>query len=184
MVFVSDRRGPTEVWFKDFAHGTEKAIFGSAGSAHLPSISADGSTVIYSAWNENGLSNFRLNIGRDGAFGVPQLFCAECRNPWMSSSDGRMLLFSPGDVQREIYALNIDSGEKKLALAAPSPMLSRPRFSPDDKWIAFIQRGEPLWRIFVAPYDGTEKRGDQWIAITDGRFAEYMPHWSPDGDLL
>ena len=96
MVFVSDRRGPSEVWFKDFAHGTEKAIFGSAGSAHQPSISADGSTVIYSAWNENGLVNFRLKIGADGAFGVPQPFCAECSNPWVSSSDARMLLFSPG----------------------------------------------------------------------------------------
>jgi eukaryotic-like serine/threonine-protein kinase len=184
MVFVSDRRGPSEVWFKDFAHGTEKAIFGSAGSAHQPSISADGSTVIYSAWNENGLVNFRLKIGADGAFGVPQPFCAECSNPWVSSSDARMLLFSPGGIQREIYAVYINSGEKKLALTAPSPMLSRPRLSPDDKWIAFIQRGKPSWRIFVAPYDGTVKTQDQWIAITDGRFAEYMPHWSPDGALL
>ncbi len=184
MVFVSDRRGPSEVWFKDSAHGTEKAIFGSAGSAHQPSISADGSTVIYSAWNENGLANFRLSIGRDGAFGAPQPFCAECSNPWVSSSDARMLLFSLGGIQREIYAVNVNSGEKKLALAAASPMLSRPRLSPDDKWITFIKRGRPPWRIFVAPYDGTVKTQDQWIAITDGRFAEYMPHWSPDGALL
>jgi eukaryotic-like serine/threonine-protein kinase len=184
MVFVSDRRGPAEVWFKDFAHGTEKAIFGSAGSGHLPSIGADGSTVIYSAWNENGLDNFLLSIRRDGAFGVPHLFCAECSNPWASSSDARLLLFSTSGAQRKIYALSINSGEKKLALAAASPMLIRPRFSSDDKWIAFVQRGEPLWRIFVAPYDGSEKREEQWIAITDGRFAEIMPHWSPDGGLL
>ena len=102
----------------------------------------------------------------------------------MSSSDARILLYSTNAPQRAIFALSIDSGEKRLALEAAKPMLSRPRFSPDDKWIAFSRRNEASWRIFVAPYDGTVKKEDQWIAITDGRFAELIPEWSPSGDLL
>ena len=184
LVFLSDRRGPSEVWLKDFALGTEKPIFGSADSGHLPSISSDGSTVIYSASDGNRLANFLLNIGADGSFGVPRRFCAECGNPWTSSSDARILLYSTNPPQRAIFALSIDSGEKRLALLAAEPMLSRPRFSPDDKWIAFSQRSEAAWRIYVAQYDGTVKKEDQWIAITDGRFAELIPHWSPSGDLL
>lgn len=184
MVFLSDRRGASEVWFKDFAHGTEKPIFGSADGGHLPSISSDGSTVIYSASDGNRLANFLINIGADGSFGVPRRFCAECGNPWMSSSDARILLYSSSNLQREIYALNIDSGEKRLVLSAAMPMLSRPRFSPDNQWIAFLQRSEASWRIYVAPYDGKVKREGQWIAITDGRFVELTPEWSPSGALL
>ena len=184
LVFLSDRRGPSEVWVKDFAHGTEKPIFGSADSGHLPSISSDGSTVIYSASDGNRLANFLLNIGADGSFGVPRRFCAECGNPWMSSSDARILLYSTASFQREVFALSIDSREKRLILSAAVPMLSRPRFSPDNQWIAFLQRSEASWRIYVAPYDGTVKKEDHWIAITDGRFAELTPEWSPSGDLL
>jgi len=184
LVFLSDRRGPSEVWLKDFEHGTEKPIFGFAASGHLPSISADGSTLIYSVSDGNRLANFLLNIGADGSFGVPRRFCAECGNPWMSSSDARILLYSTDPPQREIFALSIDSGEKRLAVSAARPMLSRPRLSPDNQWIAFLQRSEASWRIFVVPYDGTAKKEDQWIAITDGRFAELIPDWSPSGALL
>ena len=81
LVFLSDRRGPSEVWVKDFAHGTEKPIFGSADSGHLPSISSDGSTVIYSASDGNRLANFLLNIGADGSFGVPRPFARNAAIP-------------------------------------------------------------------------------------------------------
>jgi Tol biopolymer transport system component len=102
----------------------------------------------------------------------------------MSSSDARILLYSTQPLQREIFALSIDSGEKRLAVSAATPMLARPRFSPDSRWIAFLQRNEAAWRIYVAPYDGTVKREDQWIAITDGRVADLIPEWSPSGTLL
>ena len=151
---------------------------------HLPSISSDGSRVIYSASDGNRLANFLLNIGADGSIGVPRRFCEECGNPWMSSSDGRILLHSPSPPQSEIFAVSIDSGEKRVAVSAVRPMLSRPRFSPDNHWIAFLHRSEASWRIFVAPYDGTVKNEDQWIAITDGSFAELIPEWSPSGELL
>jgi hypothetical protein len=63
-------------------------------------------------------------------------------------------------------------------------MITRARFSPDDRWIAFLLRRGSGLRIFVAPYDGTVKREDQWVAITDGRYADHLPYWSPDGGLL
>jgi hypothetical protein len=63
-------------------------------------------------------------------------------------------------------------------------MIVRPRFSPDDRWIAFLLRQGSAFQIFVAPYDGDVKREDQWVAITDGRFGDHHPHWSLDGGLL
>jgi len=63
-------------------------------------------------------------------------------------------------------------------------MIARARFSPDDRWIAFMLRRGSGFRIFVASYDGAVKREDQWVAITDGRYADHLPYWSPDGGLL
>jgi len=51
--------------------------------------------------------------------------------------------------------------------------------SPDDKWIAFVLRRGSAFRIYIAPHDGTVKREDQWVAITDESFVDHLPHWSP-----
>ncbi|MBV8513942.1 MAG: PD40 domain-containing protein [Acidobacteria bacterium] len=64
------------------------------------------------------------------------------------------------------------------------PLISRPRFSPDDKWIAFHLRNGPVLRLFIAPYDGSVKRENDWIAIAGPKFVEQSPYWSPDGQLL
>jgi WD40-like Beta Propeller Repeat len=94
-----------------------------------------------------------------------------------------MLLFST-DNSQQIYALDIETGQKRKVLESATSLIARPRFSPDDKWIAFVLRRGSAFRIYIAPHDGTLKREDQWVAITDESFVDHLPHWSPDGRLL
>src|SRR6185369_2086588 len=120
-----------------------------------------------------------------GSFGVPRKACGtDCTNPWGCSSDAKILLFSGEFPQRAIYALDVETGQKKKILESAAPMVARPRFSPDDKWIAFMLRQGSAFRIFVAPYDGDVQREDHWVPITEGTFQDHQPHWSPDGALL
>jgi Tol biopolymer transport system component len=184
MVFRSDRQGPTNVWFKDFRSGKESPVFGST-DGHIPSLSADGSTVIYTSYVGENISTYSIGIRPDGGLGVPRKVCGtDCPNPWGCSADAKTLLFSQEFPQLATYALDVETGQKRKVLESATPMLVRPRFSPDDKWIAFMLRRGSASRIFVAPYDGDVKRENQWIAITDGSFEDHHPHWSPDGGLL
>ena len=183
MVFRSDRRGSPDVWFKDFGTGRESPIFGSM-DGHLPFLSADGATAMYTSYVGEDISTYLVDIGSGGGFGLPKKVCTDCYNPWGCSSDAKLLLFSKDFPPRSLYSLDVDTGQKREVLESTAPMIVRPRFSSDDRWIAFLLRRGPAFRIFVAPYDGGVKREDQWVPITDGRFADHMPHWSPDGGLL
>jgi Tol biopolymer transport system component len=197
MVFRSDRRGSSEVWFKDFRTGREIPIFGSV-DGHIPSLSADGATVMYTSfeskepasartiWKDTSkysITTYLIGISSDGSLGIPRKVCTDCE-PFDCSSNARTLLFSNDFPQRAIYSLDFETGQKRKVLEAAAPMITRARFSPDDRWIAFLLRRGSGLRIFVAPYDGTVKREDQWVAITDGRYADHLPYWSPDGGLL
>jgi serine/threonine protein kinase/Tol biopolymer transport system component len=184
LVFRSDRRGSADVWFKDSYRGTESPVFGSA-DGHVPFLSADGSTAVYTNYVGDDISTFLIGIRPDGGFGVPRKVCgADCANPWGGSASAKTLLFSSEFPPRAIYALDVETGQKRKVLESAVPMIVRPRFSADDKWIAFLLRQGSAFRIFVAPYDGDVKREDRWVAITDGSFADHLPHWSPDGGLL
>jgi eukaryotic-like serine/threonine-protein kinase len=182
MVFRSDRRGAIELWFKDFRTRREIPVFGSV-DGHIPFLSPDGATAMYTNYEAKNISTYLIGISSDGSLGVPRKVCTDCNNPWTCSSNARMLLFST-DNSQQIYALDIETGQKRKVLESATSLIARPRFSPDDKWIAFVLRRGSAFRIYIAPHDGTLKREDQWVAITDESFVDHLPHWSPDGRLL
>jgi hypothetical protein len=59
-------------------------------------------------------------------------------------------------------------------------------FSPDEKWIAFIQMPSPQnARILIAPATGPWPIPEsEWVPITDAKPWDDKPRWSPDGNLL
>jgi Tol biopolymer transport system component len=95
-------------------------------------------------------------------------------------------------------ALIEDSSLKSIALVKPgsrgkSQLLQRdgstlaePRFSPDERWIAFAARTEPAGsRVYLAPLRGVSAAGPgEWVALTKDNAWEAVPQWSPDGKLV
>jgi len=66
--------------------------------------------------------------------------------------------------------------------SSPEYNLFEPRFSPDERWICFlaVQRKDTAVRtIHVMPAAGGE-----WLPITEGKYLDDKPRWSPDGKLL
>jgi len=109
------------------------------------------------------------------------------------SLDGKWLLASvanqASDAQNaEISRLPVDEeprAEKGAEVLASDPDLNlwQSRFSPDDRWIAFVavEREDPegVASIFVMP-----GKGGDWIQVTEDRYWNDKPRWAPDGKML
>jgi Tol biopolymer transport system component len=59
-------------------------------------------------------------------------------------------------------------------------------FSWDDKWVVFktVDKNR-RWQIVIAPVrSGTVSAEAEWISVTDGRHADDMAQFSPDGNQI
>jgi Tol biopolymer transport system component len=99
------------------------------------------------------------------------------------SLDGRYLSFSNSDLSGgALYVLPLAAGEKRdprEIFRSPLP-LAAPRFSPDGKYLSYIQQNIQIQKaeIFVRPVEGS---GGQW-QVSDGARSPAM--WRNDGKEL
>ncbi len=100
------------------------------------------------------------------------------------SPDGKILAFIRGD--HELRVLDMASKkERQLATGAlERPPLGAPHataFSPDNKWIAFLDYGSRGFRnVLVVPVEGGEPRSLSFISNSNAGSLQ----WSPDGTYL
>ncbi|MDA2931164.1 hypothetical protein MYX84_14675, partial [Acidobacteria bacterium AH-259-O06] len=180
MMFRSDRSGNWDIWMKDLETGKETALTDTPSNERRAAITPDGSKVAYGAEENGKLPIYGVATGG----GVPKKLCEDCGfgiSHW--SSDGKKIL---GGKYSSIFLLNVSSGETMEVLRHPREhFLSDPRFSPDDRWIAFHARLGRRRQLFIAPFRGTEAiLQSEWIAVTDGSKSDGFSWWSPDGKLL
>ncbi len=102
------------------------------------------------------------------------------------SSDGKRFLYGesynwPRHTKYVIMMMDVDTGESGEAIGEGI----NPAWSPDDKWIAYVQFDGIYIMAFdgsqsrqVIPYDATHGSGDTFAP------REPSPHWSPDGQWL
>jgi len=98
------------------------------------------------------------------------------------SADSRFLVFSgagAGGAERDLFRVDVESGEM-VNLTADSPVWdSDPACSPDGKWIAFVsdraEDGKGTDHIWVMAPDGSDLR-----QLTNTDWEDVNPAWSPD----
>lgn len=104
------------------------------------------------------------------------------------SNDGTRILgscrFSPTDRYSScVLPVSSRSGERVRVIASdPKRNLFNQRFSPDQRWIAFLAHDlmySASSTVYVIPAGG-----GAWRAITDGSAFDDKPRWSPDGRIL
>jgi hypothetical protein len=139
-----------------------------------PMLSRDGRSVWFSA--APGI--FRLDVGRE----TPELLGVNEGVVWVSdvSSDARWLLYvalAPA-TGSDIWALPL-TGER-----TPVPWLRTPayeisgRFSPDGKWVAFVQQDADAYAVYLDSFPARGHR--QPVSPGGGQW----PMWSADGKRL
>jgi WD40-like Beta Propeller Repeat len=126
------------------------------------------------------------------AGGEPEQVCELCTARGFSSNGSIVLIqkynrdggFKPPNW---IAALDLTSRTEKEFLRVPDKFVFHAFFSWDDRWVAF--KALPLegmkTQIMIAPVrNGVAGREAKWIAVTDGRYTDDKPQFSPDGNTM
>src|SRR6185437_9364045 len=175
--------GEASLQLKDFSTGAERQLVAGLGLGET-SISPDGSNVAYWQTVNDKLLTFVLPVSK----GTPVKVCEYCFARGFSSN-GSVLLTQQGFVggkRARIVAVQIPSGKQNDFLADPTADLWHAFFSWDDHWVCFKRvREEPRAALMIAPVrNGAPAPEAEWISVTDGRFADDKPQFSPDGNTL
>ena len=173
---------------KDVVTGRETQLVQTSG-ATFPTISPDGSSVVYFPWPRAGIDSDLYSISSAG--GSPRLVCRECGQPKGFSSDGSQVLTQRGSLAGQhsrIALVDITTGQVTDVLSAPQHHLWHAYYSWDDKWVSFKrQMGDDFehHRLYVTPVENFVPAGpDQWIQLTNGDYNDDKPQFSPDGNIM
>ena len=186
IAFVSEREESRGVWTVNATTGSESSLAPATGAVSAPSWSRDGAKVVYNVIAANR-SELMLD-GRD-ITGDEDVF--PFRAQWTSSNE--LIYTADGKIKKRPidggspttieftaavsftrtpykYAVrDFDSRSERAVRGIMAPVIS-----PDGTQVAFAALGD-LW---LMPIGGQAKR------LTDDRFVEMHPSWSPDGRSL
>jgi Tol biopolymer transport system component/imidazolonepropionase-like amidohydrolase len=191
IAFVTEREDRRGIWAIDTATMAERPLAAATGAVSAPSWSPDGSTVIY-----NVIANNHSNLVVGGKEVTRDEDVFPFRAQWTSATefiytaDGKIKKRSIGGATttpieftaavsftRTPYApMRRDFDARS---AQPVRGITAPVISPDGTQVAFLALGD-LWLMPIGPStslgtSGTARR------LTNDRFVEMDPTWSPDG---
>jgi eukaryotic-like serine/threonine-protein kinase len=170
-----------EVRIRDIAGGTDVRL-AEAKPWSFVVLSPDGSTVAFHSDHRDNSPIYAV----PSAGGVPKKICTSCGRPVEWLPDRTKLLFDSGGPQRrEIYLLDVATGQSKPLLQHADRPLSMPRLSPDGRSLLFtLQRPAGARRLYLAPFSGELVPEKEWTLLVDGSNYERQPFWAPSGDLI
>lgn len=168
MTYNVRTRESWDVWLMDLDSGRQEPLVVGPWGEVWPKITRDGRRVAYAL--EDGKKKQEIYILTIGA-AVPEKVCDNCTEPWDWSSDGRHLLYRTG-LPRKIGVVGSTAGGH-IVLQHTQYSLHAPRFSPDDRWIAFSAGASGTTGdaavLFIAPFRGkAEIPVAEWQGVSDG----------------
>jgi len=95
--------------------------------------------------------------------------------------DGNNVVYSTYDetsLSFNIKVLDLNSNTATEIISSEN-IIDRPELSPDEKWIAYAQKNDNNWDIFVIPAEGGSP-----IRLTVSENMDTNPRWSPDGTII
>jgi Tol biopolymer transport system component/tRNA A-37 threonylcarbamoyl transferase component Bud32 len=172
MAFVSARSGSQEIWIKDLKTGADSVLTASRVDKYGPKFSPDSSRVSFAA--HTGLKWDIYLVPAAG--GAAEMICENCGQATSWSPDGKYVIGN--SVEGHLFLVEVASRRRVDLVALKGRWFAGGAFSPDGRWITFLDGG--VWREFIAPFQGeTTPSESAWI-----RLPAELSTWSPDGTLL
>jgi len=191
VAFLGERAGRTELWEKSLVDGREAPIMTDDYFRGVAQWSPDGTRLTYwrgKTWTGEGQI---MEWSVESRIEEPLTARGGTVLVWDWSWDGKDLLVSQegNETHRiEVWLLPIpavphaDATARKI-IFDPLYDVYQSRFSPDGRWIVFAaSRSLPRAaesKLFVIP-----ATGGPWIPITEGKYWDDKPRWSPDGKTI
>ena len=164
------------------ASGEGTTIPNTAGAGY-PVWSADGEQIAFSSWEDAAIYTIRLDgTQRTQVYqGDDVIYLSD----W--SSDGERLIYLGfGDGGMAINAINLADGTVEVLIqTAENKPISRPRLSPDGKWLLYSDSlsDNPGRGVFLARVDGSETK--LLVTAVNPDQVTFQPGaWSPDGQWV
>jgi Tol biopolymer transport system component len=188
---------PNSILLRDLSRATNRFLDdkdSSLGFGVSPSISPDGSKVVFERDCKTragvpGADIFSCGFVVSAAGGQSEQVCEFC-TPRGFSSNGSVVLiqkYATSDNGKDrIVALDLATKAEREFLSLPDKNLYHAFFSWDDRWVVFKKLLEPSRvQLVIAPVrNGVAGKEVEWIAVTDGRYSDDKPQFSPDGNTV
>ena len=189
---------PNSILIRDLSTGAEhladeKGRMSADGGE--TSISPDGSSVLFTrdcAYHDDpnrpSVCSFLFQEEKHETGPI----CKDC-SPRGFSPDGSMALFQNYEKEENrdnIVSIDLQTAKQRLFLADPEKPLFHPFFSWDGRWVVFKRLNTLHVRystaqILIAPVrHSVPGERSEWVEVTDGRYADDKPQFSPDGNTI
>ena len=180
VVFVSDSSGSRQIYMRLLAGGPPLQITHDTGAHLEPRWSQDSSSVIYYTPPPEG--DAQGTLWEVSALGGPARRLESSLSGADVSHDGkRLTFFRLGDKQMQLVASDRDGSNARVVMQTPVSFSYRtPRWSPDDRSIAFLHSREN-WAddVYVVRADGGNPK-----QISDDNTLMSGLAWLSDGSIL
>jgi serine/threonine protein kinase len=171
MVFISARSGRQEIWVTDFETGADSVLTDTRNHKYYPRFSRDLEFVSFTESRGDGFDGFVMPAGG----GAPENICDHCGEITDWSPDGRYVLGNTAEGQPYIIEV---SSRRMTDLRLPAGWFATGAFSPDGRWITFLDARTGQSRIALLD-SGTVAPESAWWSLS-----LHAPEWSPDGRIV
>jgi Tol biopolymer transport system component len=178
VIIPAQAEGQTnDIWIYDLERHNRRPL--ATRVQNNPVWAPDGRSVLLSL-EQNGAANiYRQAV--DGT-GVAERLTESRYNQYLQtvSPDGKVLVYgeSTASGDRDLWSLRLDGKEKPQLYLQTLAREVFAAFSPDGRWLAYVNDAAGRYEVYVVAADGT---GDRRLVSTEGG---EEPRWSARGDLF
>ncbi|MFY9243959.1 MAG: S41 family peptidase [Polaribacter sp.] len=166
-VFVAPVKSGRIVSFSDNSNVRYRDATFSADGEKIITLSDESGEFEFISLPANGIGNSK-SITKNGEI---------LRYEGVPSPDGKWITYS--DLNQEMHILNIETG-KSSKISTNNEGINGYTWSPDSKWISFVQAAENTM-LQIKIYNVDSKKS---FDLTTDRANSMSPSWSPDGKFL
>lgn len=175
---VDTTRGGRSVWLVDASTGNRTRVTFGESDDWQPIWSRDGRRILFGSYRDGPLDLHQRPA--DGSAPASVVLASEVqKDPADWAGDGRTVLVNENTADRasDVVAYDTGTGTRTVVASTTAGEL-RGRFSPDDRFVAYVSDESGRPQVYVQPFPPT---GAKWQITTDGG---NEPRWRGDGREL